>query len=110
MIANYWTSGAGRDPYLRQEGGRLSRERNEKRKSYEIANELYCGARAAVRLRILKRILFFFSILPIQRKERAQSRDFVFRSVYFPSFRGLTWTARSIFIFHIETETSNLGR
>lgn len=30
MIANYRTSGAGRDPYLRQEGGRLSRERNEK--------------------------------------------------------------------------------
>lgn len=30
MIANYWTSGAGRDPYLRQERGRPSRERNEK--------------------------------------------------------------------------------
>jgi len=30
MIANYRTSGAGRDPYLRQEGGRPSRERNEK--------------------------------------------------------------------------------
>lgn len=30
MIANYWTSGAGRDPYLRQEGGRSSRKRNEK--------------------------------------------------------------------------------
>lgn len=61
MIANYRTSGAGRDPYLRQEGGRPSRERNEKRKSYEIANELYCGARAAVRLRILKCDGFFFS-------------------------------------------------